>query len=163
MNMSSIPPALQEKNEQEFVTVTRRIQEALARIESDPNLKTTQDVLAQLADCSRGTLNNRKWPLERLREIKVARKAPRQSITDESTGSAKIESRIERYKEQLYDSREGVLVWKARHDEVNQRLAQALDLNRVLQARLAATEQGIANLRRNPADKVVELLPKLPK
>lgn len=163
MNMFGVPAALQEKNEQEFIKVTRRIQEALARIKDDPKLKATQDVLAQLADCSRGTINNRKWPLDRLREIKTARKAAKQPITDESTSTAKIESRIERYKERLYDSREEVLIWKARYDEVGERLAQAQNLNRVLQSRLEAVEQEISKLSSTPVSKVVELSPKLPK
>jgi chromosome segregation ATPase len=163
MSIFGVPAALQEKNEQEFIKVTRRIQEALARIKDDPKLKATQDVLAQLADCSRGTINNRKWPLDRLREIKTARKAAKQPITDESTSTAKIESRIERYKERLYDSREEVLIWKARYDEVGERLAQAQNLNRVLQSRLEAVEQEISRLRSTPVSKVVELSPKLPK
>lgn len=162
MNISSISRALQEKNEQDFIEVTRRIQEALARIESDSRLKATQDVLAQLADCSRGTLNNRKWPLDRLREIKAARRVPRQPITDESAAT-KIESRIERYKEQLYDSREEVLTWKARHDEASERLSDAQNPTRVLQERLATAEREIANLRRHLGGKVVELSPKLTK
>lgn len=163
MSESGIPTALQEKNAQEFVEVTRRIQEALARIESDPKLKATQDALAQLADCSRGTLNNRRWPLERLREIKDARKAPKQPITDESAAAVKVESRIDRYKEQLYNSREEVLVWKARYDEANERLSEALNVTRVLQARLKAAEDEIANLRSNSGQKVRELSAKPPK
>lgn len=163
MSESGIPAALYEKNAQEFVEVTRRIQEALARLESDTKLKATQDVLAQLADCSRGTLNNRRWPLERLRKIKDARSAPKQPITDESKTGVNSASRIDRYKEQLYNSREEVLIWKARYDEVNERLAESLNITRVLQARLKATEEEIANLQRNSRRKVRELSAKPPK
>lgn len=160
---TGISTALQEKNEQEFVEVTRRIQEALAQIESTPKLKATQDALAQLADCSRSTLNNRRWPLERLKEIKTARKIPKATKLDESAVEDKIESRIERYKQQLYDSREELLFWKARHDETCQQLTQSQDLIRILQTRLATTEQGISNIRNKPTDKIIKLSSKLPK
>ncbi|PKO40367.1 MAG: hypothetical protein CVU33_02490 [Betaproteobacteria bacterium HGW-Betaproteobacteria-6] len=163
MSTSGIPAALQEKNEQEFVEVTRRIQDALARIESDPKLKASQDVLAKLANCSRGTLNNRKWPLDQLRKIKDARKTPVKLAIDETAAIAKEESRIERYKQQLYDSREEVLLWKTRFDDATQQLAQAQDLTRVLQARLAATEQEIAPLRRASATNIVQISSKQPK
>jgi hypothetical protein len=163
MNESGISDALYEKNAQTFIEVTRRIQEALGRIANEPKLKATQDVLAQLADCSRGTLNNRQWPLQLLREIKVARNAPKLPTTDESAATNKVESRIERYKMQLQNSREELLIWKSRHDDANERLADALSINRVLQARLKAAEEDIANLRRNSASKVVEFSSKLPK
>lgn len=163
MSTSGIPAALQEKNEQEFVEVTRRIQDALARIESDPKLKASQDVLAKLANCSRGTLNNRKWPLDQLRKIKDARKAPVKLAIDETASIAKEESRIERYKQQLYDSREEVLLWKSRFDDANRQLAQAQDLTRVLQARLAASEQETTALRRASATNIVQISSKQPK
>jgi len=159
MSESGIPNALQEKNDQEFVEVTRRIQEALARIENNHKLKATQDVLAQLADCSRGTLNNRRWPLERLKEIKAARRSPKLPVTDETSAAAKVESQIDRYKEQLYNSREEVLVWKSRHDEVSRRLAEAMNLNRVIQGHLNEAEEKIANLRRNNGLRIVEPSP----
>lgn len=163
MTTSGIPPALQEKNEQEFVEVTRRIQEALARIESDTTLKATQGVLAKLADCSRGTLNNRKWPLDHLRKIKATRKTPVQITVNETIGAAQEEARIERYKQQLYDSRDEVLVWKTRHDDAVRQLTQALHLNQVLQAKLATAEEEIFKLRGTSTAKVVKMPPKRPK
>jgi len=157
MTTSGVPPALQEKNEQDFVDVTRRIQEALARIESNAKLKATQDVLAKLADCSRGTLNNRKWPLDQLRKIKDARKTTVQVTIDETSAVAKEESRIERYKQQLYDSREEVLLWKTRYDAAVQQLTDAQVLTRMLRMRLDAAEEEISNLRRASTAKVVQI------
>ena len=158
MTTSGLPSALQEKNEQEFVEVTRRIKEALAQIERDPKLRATQDMLAKLADCSRGTLNNRKWPLVQLRNIKAARKAPVQEIVDETAALAKEKSRIQRYKQQLDDSREEVLFWKTQYDDAVQQLAQARDLNRILQERLAISKQEFAKRRRAPPTaKVVQI------
>ncbi|WP_295003476.1 hypothetical protein [uncultured Dechloromonas sp.] len=162
MTNSAIPAALQEKNEQEFVEVTRRIQDALARIESDPKLKPTQDVLAKLADCSRGTLNNRKWPLDQLRKIKGARKAPLNVTIEETASGAKEESRIERYKQQLCDSRDEVLLWKTRFDVAAQQLAQAQELIRILQARATAFEQEITSLKKASSAKVVQMSSKQP-
>ncbi|AWB33082.1 hypothetical protein [Orrella marina] len=163
MSESGIPAALYEKNAQEFVEVTRRIQEALVRLESDTKLKATQEVLAQLANCSRGTLSNRRWPLERLREIKNARKVPKQPITDGSKAAVNTASRIERYKEQLYNSREEVLIWKARYDQVSERLAESLNVARVLQARLKEAEDELTNLRSNSRPKIIDFSVKSPK
>lgn len=163
MTTSGIPAALQEKNEQEFVEVTRRIQDALARIESDQKLKPTQDVLAKLADCSRGTLNNRKWPLDQLRKIKDARRTPVQLTVEETASGAKEESRIERYKQQLYDSRDEVLLWKARFDVAAKQLAQAQELIHILQARVTASEQEITTLRKASSVKLVQISSKQPK
>jgi hypothetical protein len=163
MTTSGISAALQEKNDQEFIDVTRRIQNALARIESDQKLKPTQDVLAKLAECSRGTLNNRKWPLDQLRKIKDARKAPVQLTVEETASGAKEESRIERYKQQLYDSREEVRIWKARFDATAQQLTQAQELLRILHARATASEQKVAATRLPSSSKVVQISAKQPK
>ena len=74
VNKSSLPQALEEKNQADFITVTNRISDALQKISSNPKLKPTQSVLARLSKVSRGTLNNRVWPLEKLEEIKSQRK-----------------------------------------------------------------------------------------
>lgn len=158
MTKSRLPSALQERNEQEFVEVTRRIQKALSLLERDPTLKVTQDALANLANCSRGTLNNRKWPVDRLKEIKADRKMPLKITVNETTSLAMEETRIERYKKQLYDSREEVLFWKSKYDHTRQQLQQAQDVTRVLQARLKASEHEIIDSGRAPTEKVRQIL-----
>lgn len=156
MSEGGLPSALQEKNEQDFVEVTDRIQSALSQIRSNPKLKATQEILAQLASCSRGTLNNRRWPLEELKKIKTARKTSPRSTTDDSALASKTESRIDRYKQQLYDSREEVLLWKNRHDEVLKQLGQTRDVNRVLRTKLTTIEAELSSLRRPSREKIVE-------
>jgi hypothetical protein len=135
MNKSGLPDALREKNDQEFIEITIRIQNALSQIEGNPKLKASQGVLAQLAKCSRGTLNNRKWPLEKLRAIKHARKSPSRPTEDPKSSIKTQTNQIERYKQQLHDSREELLTWKTRHDEIAERLTQTQELNKVLQSR----------------------------
>jgi hypothetical protein len=163
MTKETSNPAFEEKNAQDFIEVTKKLQSALARIESDSRLKPTQAVLSKLAECSRGTINNRKWPLEKLKKIKAARKA---SIKPEDIASKAIrkeESRIERYKEQLFNNREELLVWKMRHDEQAQRVVQLEEINRVLQQRIKRLEDELTKtIQRNSTGIVTNLKSKFP-
>lgn len=70
-----IEQAFVQKNEEDFVDVTERINEALLQIASDPKIKATQTKLADLAGVHRNTISNREWPLERLASIKAEREA----------------------------------------------------------------------------------------
>ncbi len=67
--------AYDEKNKQEFDDVTERINEALIRMQNDSSIKCSTSTLAKLASVHRNTINNRVWPLERVKAIKEARKA----------------------------------------------------------------------------------------
>lgn len=163
MSTAGIPDELHEKNEQEFVKMTDHIQLALVQIENDLKLKATQDVLARLSGCSRGTLNNRKWPLERLMEIKAARKAASKPLISQSGAAAKVESEVDRYKQQLEASRDEVRLWKTRHDSVKSQLDQTKNLNSVLQTRLTAIELELASVLRDESRKVVTLRARTPK
>ena len=158
MSITTLNPALQDKNDNDFVEVTRRLQTALAKIEADPKLKATQQVLGLLAECSRGTINNRKWPLEQLQRIKEARKAPKAAAKSAGHAVEKEESRIERYKQQLFDSREEVLVWKSRHDDKASRLSELQEMAKALQRRIEALTEELAALRRQASSgKVIDL------
>jgi chromosome segregation ATPase len=109
-----------DKNQQDFVEVTGRIQTALEQMKSDQRLKRTESNLAKLAQCSRGTLRNRVWPIQELKKLKAQTKA---KIEDaEEVAEVKEVSRIERYKEQLAKSRDEVMNWKFKHDDLAQRL-----------------------------------------
>lgn len=66
--------AFDEKNRQEFDDVTERINEALIRLQNGSSIKCTVSSLAKLAGVHRNTINNRIWPLERVKAIKEARK-----------------------------------------------------------------------------------------
>lgn len=62
------------RNEADYYKLTDQIESALQKIESDGRIPATQNKLADLAKCSRKTLNNRKYPIERLNQIKTDRK-----------------------------------------------------------------------------------------
>jgi chromosome segregation ATPase len=64
-----------ERNEQDFEDLTKRISAAIAVIEKDQSIPATQDKLAELSGCTRKTLHNRGWPITKLKEIKEQRKA----------------------------------------------------------------------------------------
>jgi hypothetical protein len=82
-----------ERNEQDFEDLTRRILDALALIRKDPSIPATQEKLAKLAECTRKTLHNRGWPITELKKIKEERKAgkdgKRKTTTVEHRLSAK--------------------------------------------------------------------------
>src|SRR5438270_13232875 len=64
-----------ERNEQDFEDLTRRISDALALIRKNPSIPATQDKVDELAGCTRKTLHNRGWPITELKKIKEERKA----------------------------------------------------------------------------------------
>jgi SepF-like predicted cell division protein (DUF552 family) len=65
----------EERNEQDFEDLTRRISDALALIRKGSSIPATQDKLAEMAECARKTLHNRGWPIAELKKIKEERKA----------------------------------------------------------------------------------------
>src|SRR5262245_13368518 len=108
-------PAYDAQNEVDYKDLTKRLEKALKAIEDDSRLKPTQETLRKLARCSRGTLDNREWPLKRLRQIKQDRRQPKTSPAGAPVETP--EMLAERYKQQLDMSREEVLRWKNRHDD----------------------------------------------
>lgn len=146
--MTSLPVALERKNDEDFLEITKRIEQALGRIKDDPSLKASQDTLAKLANCSRGTLNNRRWPLEQLVQIKNARKATRSKGTVEASGVETEDALLARLRENLHDSREEVLRWKTRYDDKCVEFRQLQDINRVLQRRLEIFEDESNRLKK---------------
>lgn len=64
-----------ERNEQDFQNLTRRISDAITTIKKSRSIPATQEKLAELASCTRKTLNNRGWPISELKKIKEERKA----------------------------------------------------------------------------------------
>jgi chromosome segregation ATPase len=67
----------EERNEQDFEDLTRKIWDAIERIKKTRSIPTTQEKLAELVGCTRKTLHNRGWPITELKKIKDARKAIR--------------------------------------------------------------------------------------
>jgi len=69
------PAPYDEKNAADYHELSLRIATALETLEHDETIPATQTALTQLAGCSRGTLRNRGWPLDRLKLIKEKRAA----------------------------------------------------------------------------------------
>lgn len=78
-----------KRNEDDYQKITEKIEFALQKIERDGRIPATQEKLAELAECSRKTLNNRKYPIERLRQIKNDRKQKSLKIDNKEKISAK--------------------------------------------------------------------------
>lgn len=74
----------EERNHADFEIVTTRIVAALEQIEKSAAIPATSEKLAELSACSRKTLYNRSWPLEKLSLIKSARKLEKQKKTAEA-------------------------------------------------------------------------------
>jgi hypothetical protein len=106
-----------DRNQKDFLLVTKRIQDALDKLENDKRLKRTETNLADLAVCSRGTLRNRGWPLARLKTLKEESRASKEKPQPDP-GAAGEESSIDRYKKQLAMNRDELLVWKYKHDDL---------------------------------------------
>lgn len=101
MKESRLPDALVAKNSIEFEKTTQSIKKALATIESNLKLKPTQSLLAKLAGCTRGTLNNRIWPNTELNRIKSERQISLLPDSKSPTVSDKQETEIEKLKAQI--------------------------------------------------------------
>lgn len=86
MKKHNNPLPFDARNEEDFSRVTESIHTALARIETDHKIPATSEKLAELSCCTRKTLYNRGWPVERLRQIKAARKAAKEDQLKERRG-----------------------------------------------------------------------------
>ena len=104
-----------ERNQQDFMLVTKRIQDALELMANDRRIKRTETNLARLADCSRGTLRNRQWPMEQLRKLKEDARTAKEQVEVEPRATRE-KAQVERYREQLMKNRDELLFWKYKHD-----------------------------------------------
>ncbi|MFC4927917.1 MULTISPECIES: hypothetical protein [Delftia] len=130
MTGKSRPDALLAKNARRFDAMTQAIEDALKKIESDRRLKTTEESLAELVGCSRGTLRNRGWPLTQLGDIKTAREQKRDADKSEQPkpAAAKAESETDRLKNQLQLSRTENARLHAKNELLRKELQQTKDL-----------------------------------
>lgn len=69
--MSTVP--YHENNDEIFEAITRQLNEALRRVEKDSSLSASVSSLARLSGVHRNTIYNRKWPQDKLKEIKEKR------------------------------------------------------------------------------------------
>lgn len=121
-----------ERNERDFVGVTQRIRDALSKIKLNEAIKATESSLAKLAKCSRGTLANRKWPLDELRAIKDGRKASRKGRAKHPPDVAKLIEQCKGLEEQLRSNRDELLRWKLECDDKDNRIKRLEHVSSVL-------------------------------
>lgn len=105
--------AYDEKNNIEFNDVTERINEALLKMQSDHSIKCSISSLAQLASVHRNTINNRVWPLERVKAIKVARKA---ELDEKRKNVIEVDPTVE-LKENISKCLKEILYWHGKSNE----------------------------------------------
>lgn len=137
------PLPFDERNQQDFMLVTKRIQDALEQMANDRRLKRTETNLAKLAGCSRGTLRNRKWPMEQLQKLKEEVRSAKEEAEVEPRATRE-KARVERYREQLMKNRDELLFWKYKHDALRD-LVETIEAQRDAHKRRA--EQLEAELR----------------
>ncbi|WP_312524930.1 hypothetical protein [Comamonas sp.] len=130
MSGESRNAALVAKNASDFDAMTQAIDDALKKIERDRRIKPTQGVLAKLVGCSRGTLNNRGWPLTKLGEIKRAREQQREAdkSAEPKIVAAQAESESDRLNNQLQLSRTENARLHAKNELLRKELQQTKDL-----------------------------------
>lgn len=118
-----------EKNAQDFLENTRKINEALQAIEGDSSLSASKANLARLSGLNRNTLYNRAlmncpaerkgkpnaanlgWPYKRLLEIKKARSMPSAGEGSKRCNKQSVEQELTHLKNQLDKSRHVAGAW----------------------------------------------------
>ncbi len=80
----------EERNEQDFEDLTRKIQDAIATIKKTRSIPATQEKLAELVGCTRKTLHNRGWPISELKKIKEERQASKDGKQKNITAEHKL-------------------------------------------------------------------------
>ncbi|MDO9437710.1 hypothetical protein [Hydrogenophaga sp.] len=129
MTSKSLPEALVASNASDFDAMTQAINDALKKMERDHRLKPTQEALAKLVGCARGTLKNRGWPLTSLADIKTAREHKRaEQLAKPKVVAAKTESETEKLENQLQLSRTENARLHAKIELLRRELQQAKDL-----------------------------------
>lgn len=85
----------EERNEQDFEDLTRKIWDALTTIKKIKSTPATQEKLAELVGCTRKTLHNRGWPISELKKIKEERNGskPKNTTAEHRLNSEKHISR----------------------------------------------------------------------
>lgn len=66
--------AYDDKNQQDYDDVTKRLNQALTEIEKNPELPATQAEVARLSGVHRNTVRDREFPKTKLEDIKKSRK-----------------------------------------------------------------------------------------
>jgi len=89
-NLKRLP--FDERNEQDFEELTRKIWDAITIIKKSRTIPATQEELAEMVGCTRKTLHNRGWPITELKKIKEERKANKDSKSKNTTAEHRLSS-----------------------------------------------------------------------
>ncbi len=109
-SVTSRPAPYDQRNIEDYKLIGKNISLALDKIQGDDCIPATEESLASLAGCSRGTLRNRKWPLVRLREIKKQRKT-RSGKAQQKTATKQPQNKEEELVMALNASRNEAARW----------------------------------------------------
>jgi hypothetical protein len=126
-----------ERNELDYREMSKRVADALEEIDRDPSIPATQNELVKRAKCSRGTLRNRRWPLERLKNISAKRKETNRvrnrkiTLEHRTTVEVHIEDK-RRLLEQLEKSRDEAAIWYDKYKDVESEKNKLLRINELL-------------------------------
>lgn len=118
--------AFDEKNEQDFERITQALNDALSAISKDDQIKASITELSRIAGVHRNTIYQRKWPIERIAEIKDQRQLKKMALARKK---AKRQDPVGILETKLEKSRLEVVYWfnrfrdaKETSDALNNRL-----------------------------------------
>lgn len=101
--------AYDQKNQDDFIEYSQALNEALLEIQNNKNLKATVAQLSKMTGVHRNTIANRVWPVQKLKEIKEARKLADQKREDQERRSAVDKKAL--LESQLSQTRKEVVYW----------------------------------------------------
>jgi DNA polymerase III delta prime subunit len=149
-----------ERNALDYLEMSKRIADALEEIEHDSGIPVTEQELAKRARCSRGTLRNRRYPLERLQSIKAKRKEIESNKSRKITREHRIAVDVHIEDKnmllaQLKNSRTEVAVWFNKFTESDSEKNKSLRINELLLKENKALKERIGELLRKIDDQGV--------
>lgn len=140
-----------KRNEADYEDISGRIRTTLFEMAQDPAIPVTEKELARRAECSRGTLRNRGWPLTELKKIKRQRKDGASNKTGRVTPEhrSNVDKHIEDKKQllqQLHSCRNELAVWVDKNKELEDDKKKLTRSNAVLQKAKEALERRVTEL-----------------
>ena len=149
----SKPAPYDERNAADYQELSTRIAAALETIAHDENVLATQEALAHLANCSRGTLRNRGWPLQRLKLIKGERDRKPKPLLPKTAAEIELFDR-KKLQSDLTLSRTEAAKWFDAYENERSETRKSRRAIRLLTEEIAALKKQIAELQeRKPSSR----------
>ena len=123
--------AYDEKNQQDYDDVTKRLNQALTEIEKNPKLPATQTEVARLSGVHRNTVRDREFPKTKLEDIKKSRKE--KALQEKLNSRSKVDFLTEE-RDKLATE---VIHWFSQYLQAKQ---ESDDFNRQLDRQIEASE-----------------------